>query len=127
LQIGRCAKTKDVMMADKHTLSVPRTLIVYYTKIASTPTPGIPKPITIQVPAPFPYKDNKAVPWRYDAEVCVDGNTENPSPVMILDNSVTNIAGIGGIARSDRIYTLEELQREETKEVVKDNKKRWEN
>jgi len=79
LQIGRCAKTKDVMMADEHTLPVPRPLVVYYTKSASTLTLGILKPIMIQVPAPFPYKDNKAVPWQYDAEVCVDGNAENPS------------------------------------------------
>jgi len=47
LQIGHCAKAKDVMMADKHTLPILRTLVVYYTKSASTPTPCIPKPITI--------------------------------------------------------------------------------
>jgi len=122
LQIGHYAKNKDVMMADEHTLPMPRPLVVYYTKSALIPTPCVPKPITIQVPMPFPYKDNKAVPWQYDMEVYVDGHVQNPSPVPIQDDLVTNITGVGGMTRSRWVYTPKKLQREKTKEVLKADK-----
>ncbi|KAJ1412413.1 G-patch domain [Sesbania bispinosa] len=67
-----------------------------------------PIPITIQVPTSFPYKDNKAVPWRYDVEVLVGdrqvGETNVDTP------NVTNIAGVGGMTRSGRIYTPDEFR-----------------
>ncbi|RDY06721.1 hypothetical protein CR513_09247, partial [Mucuna pruriens] len=49
---------------------------------------------------PFPYKNSKAVPWRYDVEV------------RTKSLSITNIARIGGITRSGRIYIPESLRKE---------------
>ncbi|KAJ1384902.1 hypothetical protein SESBI_42114 [Sesbania bispinosa] len=43
-----------------------------------------PRPITIQVPSPFPYKTSKAVPWKYDVQVGVgnvQGNQEG-APIV---------------------------------------------
>ena len=110
LQIGCYTKDKDIMMMDECTLPIPRPLDIYYTKSTLTLASFVPKLITIYVPTPFPYKDNKAVPWQYNAGVCVDGNTSKSSPIMIQENSVTNIAGIGGMTRSGRVYAPKEFQ-----------------
>ncbi|KAJ1394262.1 hypothetical protein SESBI_34365 [Sesbania bispinosa] len=70
--------------------------------------PNRPIPITIQVPTSFPYKDNKAVPWRYDVEVLVgDRQVEETN---VDTPNVTNIAGVGGMTRSGRIYTPDEFR-----------------
>ncbi|KAJ1386464.1 G-patch domain [Sesbania bispinosa] len=73
-----------------------------------------PRPITIQVPSPFPYKNSKAVPWRYDVQIGVgnvQGNQVNPS-IGPGAPTVTNISGVGGVTRSGRIYIPKELREE---------------
>ncbi|KAJ1416506.1 G-patch domain [Sesbania bispinosa] len=81
---------------------------VVQSRDAAVRTTNRPIPITIQVPTSFPYKDNKAVPWRYDVEVLVGdrqvGETNVDTP------NVTNIAGVGGMTRSGRIYTPDEFR-----------------
>ncbi|XP_017974534.1 PREDICTED: uncharacterized protein LOC108661595 [Theobroma cacao] len=63
--------------------------------------------MTIEVPKPFPYKDNKAVPWNYNCNVQVS-NTKKL--IAESQNDAANITGVGGITRSGCCYTLEALE-----------------
>ncbi|KAJ1406838.1 hypothetical protein SESBI_24814 [Sesbania bispinosa] len=88
-----------------------------------------PRPITIQVPSPFPYKNSKAVPWKYDVQVGVgnvQGNQVNPS-IGPGAPAVTNISGVRGMTRSGRIYIPKELQEVKDKEMGKEKEKRRSN
>ncbi|KAL2330665.1 hypothetical protein Fmac_018246 [Flemingia macrophylla] len=71
------------------------------------------KPLRITAPSPFPYKSDKVVPWVYDIQA-----TTNPD--------VTNIAGIGGMTRSGRIYTPNTLQHKAPKEKARTEEKKKE-
>lgn len=57
------------------------------------------EPITIHAPSPFPFKDTKAVPWKYGATVYI-GN----KPTILKEPSVTSIAGPSGMTRSGRVF-----------------------
>ncbi|KAJ1378424.1 hypothetical protein SESBI_47884 [Sesbania bispinosa] len=97
---------------------VPTPLTLHGTHNTQAPTCHGPRPITIQVPSPFPYKNSKAVPWKYDVQVRVgdvQGNRVDPS-IGHGALAVTNISGIGGMTRSGRIYTPKELQEVKEKE-----------
>ncbi|XP_017973148.1 PREDICTED: uncharacterized protein LOC108661379 [Theobroma cacao] len=63
--------------------------------------------MTIEAPKPFPYKDDKVVPWNYNCNVQVS----NAGKWMVesQDNAV-NITSVGGITRSECCYTLEALE-----------------
>jgi len=120
VQIG-CVGNNDVAAIDDSIPTFPKPLVIHYTKGVANLTPDGPRPITIKIPKPFPYKDNKAVPWRYNVEVCTDNAEEN----HVKDDSleipgVTNIVGIGGMTRSGRIYTSADLGVKQSKEIVKD-------
>ncbi|KAA0061241.1 uncharacterized protein E6C27_scaffold455G00760 [Cucumis melo var. makuwa] len=54
-----------------------------------------PKAMTVEIPGPFAYKDNHAVPWKYECQ-------------FITDNVVS--ATVGGITRSGRCYTPDNLK-----------------
>ncbi|XP_027337054.1 uncharacterized protein LOC113850691 [Abrus precatorius] len=110
VQIGHFKRKNEVLTVDEQSLTFLKPLVIHYTKCVDTPTTNGPRPITIQVPAPFPYKDNKAVPWKYDARVYSD--------TLV----VSNVAGVGGMTRSGRIYTPEELRKERTKEIERSSK-----
>ncbi|KAJ1391036.1 G-patch domain [Sesbania bispinosa] len=92
---------------------VPTPLTLHGTHNMQALTCCRPRPITIQVPSPFPYKTSKAVPWKYDVQVgvgSVQGNQVNPS-IGPGAPAVTNISGVGGMTRSGRIYIPKELQK----------------
>ncbi|KAL2319782.1 hypothetical protein Fmac_028751 [Flemingia macrophylla] len=54
-------------------------------------------PLRILAPRPFLYVFNKAVPWRYETHTS-------------LDEDISNIAGIGGMTRSGRVYSPKNMQ-----------------
>ncbi|CAK8535369.1 unnamed protein product [Lathyrus sativus] len=62
-------------------------------------------PLVICFPTPFPFDSTKAVPWNYGATGYVG---DNP---LVLEHNVTNIAGIGGVTRSGRVFAPEQTQR----------------
>ncbi|RDY11523.1 hypothetical protein CR513_03792, partial [Mucuna pruriens] len=78
----------------------PKPLIIHYNP-ASQPR----VPLIIQVPTKPTYRDNHVVPWRYREGEIAPLSQRKPSPTK----EVNNIAGIGGVTRSGRIYALEEL------------------
>jgi len=66
-EIGTARKEgEDVCMqsADKNP-SKPKPLVIHFTRDVATQKPRGFKPIPVNKPAPFPYKSDKAVPWRY--------------------------------------------------------------
>ncbi|XP_052728311.1 uncharacterized protein LOC108320289 [Vigna angularis] len=85
-------------------VTLPEPLIIRFTR--TTPTPVIQgrSPVVIHTPVPFPYKSEKAVPWRYGTHVvdegqCIESHFSSEDPV------VKNISSIGGMTRSGRIFT----------------------
>ncbi|XP_027337245.1 uncharacterized protein LOC113850932 [Abrus precatorius] len=69
--------------------------------------------------------DNKAVPWKYDAEVYVGNCKENQTQGVNSDTlSVSNIVGVGGMTRSGRIYPPKELRKERAKEIERSSKEK---
>ena len=64
----------------------------------------VPEPVvTIKVPLPFPYKDNKAVPWNYTCQIIANEK--------LVQEDTSDIAGVGGITRSGRCYSPESLEK----------------
>jgi hypothetical protein len=116
VQVGRRKNDEEVSAADNLAL---KPLVVHYTKNGITlPLDGL-RPITIQVPSAFPYKDNKAVTWRYDVHICVEDLKEDQSGGPIELSDVTNIVGFGGMTRSCHIYTPEKISHSSQREMVK--------
>uniref|UniRef100_A0A2N9IPC1 Uncharacterized protein n=1 Tax=Fagus sylvatica TaxID=28930 RepID=A0A2N9IPC1_FAGSY len=64
--------------------------------------------VVIQVPQPFPYHDNKRVPWNYGMKVI---STREGKPKMEEEVVGNLTSGLGGITRSGRCYTPEELEK----------------
>ena len=58
-------------------------------------------------PAPFPYKSDKAVPWRY-APQRPDGRKDESIVDDLSSAEVTNIFGTSDITRSGRIFAAPE-------------------
>jgi len=52
----------DVAAVDNLVPTFPKPLVIYYTKGVTNSTPNGPRSFIIQIPKPFSYKDNKAVP-----------------------------------------------------------------
>jgi len=88
-----------------------KPLVIHYTKGMTSSAPNGPRPITIQIPKPFPYKDNKVVPWRYNAKIYTNNPEESHIKNASLEiSNVANIAGVRGITLSGRIYTPNNLR-----------------
>ena len=64
--------------------------------------------VMIQVPQPFPYQYNKRVPWNYGMKVISTRKGKPKTEEEVVGNLTS---GLGGITRSGRCYTREELER----------------
>ena len=107
----------DVSVVDS-ILNFPKSLVVHYAKCTTSLAFSGPKIITIQVLKAFPYKDNKAVPWRYEVKVCVDGSDEKQSKNASSEaTNIRNVVGIGSMTRSGRIYYPSESRTKPYKET----------
>ncbi|KAI5436172.1 hypothetical protein KIW84_022579 [Lathyrus oleraceus] len=67
----------------------------------STPPANSTKHLDIKFTSPFPYKYDKAAPWRYEPTITVNG-VEKP---LVNNKVVTNIVDASGIMRSGRLLT----------------------
>ncbi|XP_027337884.1 uncharacterized protein LOC113851562 [Abrus precatorius] len=123
VQIRHPKEKNEVLTIDGQSSAFLKPLVIHYTKCMNTPDTNGPRPITIQIPAPFSYKDNKAVPWKYNAGVYVRNLKENQTQGVSSDTlAISNIVGVGGMTRSGRIYTFEDLRKERVKEIEKFSK-----
>ncbi|KAL2340334.1 hypothetical protein Fmac_008274 [Flemingia macrophylla] len=76
----------------------PQPLVIHINK-----EKGPVAPLRILMPSPFPYASNKAVPWRYEVHTS-------------LNEDISNIAEIGGMTRSGRVYSPKDMQDKAPKE-----------
>ncbi|KAA3483834.1 gag/pol polyprotein [Gossypium australe] len=88
--------------------SADRPLVIYYEAKKEEVKPKM----IIQVPSPFSYKDDRAVPWKYDVNIVAP---EKPKVVA------GDIGRVGHFARSGRCYSPERA--EPKKEATDLNKK----
>uniref|UniRef100_A0A2N9FB32 RNA-directed DNA polymerase n=1 Tax=Fagus sylvatica TaxID=28930 RepID=A0A2N9FB32_FAGSY len=75
--------------------------------------------VVIQVPQPFPYQDSKRIPWNYGMKVISTREGKPKTEEKVVGNLTS---GLGGITRSGRCYTPEELEkrRKEAGKAVED-------
>uniref|UniRef100_A0A2N9FEI0 RNA-directed DNA polymerase n=1 Tax=Fagus sylvatica TaxID=28930 RepID=A0A2N9FEI0_FAGSY len=64
--------------------------------------------VVIQVPQPFPYQDSKRIPWNYGMKVISTRESKPKTKEEVVGNLTS---GLGGITRSGRCYTPEELEK----------------
>jgi len=88
--------------------SKPKPLVIHFTKDITTQIPQGFQPPIAKMPAPFPYKSDKAVPWKYG----VQGPDERQDASVIRVGNgmpatkITNIFGTSGMTRSGRFLPL---------------------
>ena len=70
-------------------------------------------PIVFHVPGPFPYTYNNYIPWNYTAITYVG---KKP---LVLEPTITNIAGVGGMTQSGRIFAPEQPLKKNTLKSLK--------
>ena len=71
----------------------PRLITIFHdTEAAIIELPKIPIPVLmVEVPKPFPYKSQKAIPWDYNCN-------------YTHQTAVNDLTGVGGLTRSGRCY-----------------------
>ncbi|XP_025983160.1 uncharacterized protein [Glycine max] len=83
--------------------SNPKPLVIHFTRDGASQKPRGSQPILGKKPVPFPYRSNKAAPWRYAPQKL----NEKKDKVVGDDLSfakVTNIMGMSGVTRSGRVF-----------------------
>ncbi|KAA3485545.1 RNA-directed DNA polymerase (Reverse transcriptase), Ribonuclease H-like protein [Gossypium australe] len=87
------AEEKEICASDNQPSAIPysadRPLVIYYEAKKKEVKPTL----VIKVPSSFPYKDDKAVPWKYDANI-VAPESEKPKAV------IGDISRVGHFTRS---------------------------
>jgi len=94
IQVGSVSNN-HVAAVDDLVPTFPKPLVIHCIKGVTSLAPNGTRPVTIQIPKPFLYKDNKAVPWRYNAEVYTNNPEENHTSLEI--SNIANIARVGGM------------------------------
>ncbi|TYK10942.1 uncharacterized protein E5676_scaffold107G00240 [Cucumis melo var. makuwa] len=105
IEVNMITDASSNKKTSNETTSIWKPLVIHYEE-----KPSImsyiqkPKAMTIEIPGPFAYKDNHAIPWKYEYQ-------------FIPDNVVSTT--IGGITRRRRCYTLDNF-----KDVLKEDEVR---
>ena len=127
-----CVKKKEELgkltLATPPEMSKPDPVVIQYAtkrvvlqtaSVSTVQSPEKVPSVVIQVPQPFPYHDNKRVPWNYGMKVISIREGEPKTKEEVVRNLTS---GLGGITRSGRCYTPEELEkrRKEIGKTVED-------
>ena len=72
----------------------------------------------IQTPSSFPYKNDKAVPWKYGVSI-IQGEQKDES-VEQGKTAIDNISRIGDMTRSGRLFTPPKLRDEKIHEKIRE-------
>ena len=87
--------------------SKPKPLVIHFTRDVAAQKPRGFQPVPVEKPAPFPYKSDKAVPWRYASQGL--DRRKYASVVHVKGDlssaKVTNISGTSDMTHSGRIFT----------------------
>ena len=113
IEIGHVRREEgEVFMQLSDTnLGKPKPLVIHFTRDVTTQVPQGLQPAVVRTPSPFPYKSDKAVPWRYGLQG-PDGRQD--ASVMHVGASMstakfTNIYGMSGMTHSGHIFAPPEL------------------
>lgn len=71
-------------------------------------------PIVFHVAASFPFERTKSVPWNYNS------TTYARDKLIVLEPTITNIAGIGAITQSRRVFASKQQSKGKTHEGSKE-------
>lgn len=91
----------------------PKAFEIFCPSKESTPLVDSAKCLNIKMPALFPYKSDKMIPWGYEPTTIVNG-FEKP---LVNNRIVTNIVDERGLTKSGRVFTPANLRG--SKPVVK--------
>ncbi|RDY12893.1 hypothetical protein CR513_02248, partial [Mucuna pruriens] len=114
IQISWSREEKKVLMTHyERGTNPPKPVVTHFTKNAIVLAPSVPKSLIVKIPMPFPFKDSRAVPWKCGVKVQTKNNMNEQLQDDLGEGSaiVTNLTGIGGIMRSEQIYTQEVLRK----------------
>ncbi|XP_016681306.1 uncharacterized protein [Gossypium hirsutum] len=98
---GEICVSNNQSMASPY--SVDRPLVIYYEAKKEEVSREVKPSLIIEVPTHFSYKDNNAVPWKYDVNIVVPEGEK--SKVMNED-----VSGVGHFTRSERCYSPETVE-----------------
>jgi len=83
-------------------LSKPKPLVIHFTRDITTQRPSGFQPSIAKAPVPFPYKSDKAVPWKYGVQG--PNGRQDVSVIRVRNDipfaKITNIFGTSGMTRS---------------------------
>jgi len=96
LQIWHQRKEEEVFaqIGEESNIPRPKPLVIHFTRESVAPVEV--HPVVIQVPSPFPYKNDKAVPWKYGISVLNSSSCEKQEneATDIDKTTVDNILGL---------------------------------
>jgi len=117
LQVTHQKKEEGVFVGEEWVSQRPKPLVIQFTM----PTNSMPigrQPLVIQTPAAFPYKNDKAVPWKYGVSIIQE--EQKDESVESSKAAIDNISGIGGMTRSGRLFTPPVLRAEKSLETIRE-------
>ena len=79
----------------------PKPLVIHFTRNTAPQRPQHPSAVSGGRSIMFPYKNSRAVPWRYAPP---GGRKEEVTDINSLSPKVTNITGLSGITHSGRVF-----------------------
>jgi len=118
LKIWHQRKEEEVFaqIGEESNIPRPKALVIHFTRESVAPVEV--HPVVIQVPSRFPYKNDKAVPWKYGISVLNNNSCEKQEneATDVDKTTVDNISRIGGMTRSGHLFTPPELRNGKTLE-----------
>ncbi|XP_050877865.1 uncharacterized protein LOC127081679 [Lathyrus oleraceus] len=108
LHISNVTKNEDVL-AIEPCFNLPKPYEIPYYSSGVFPTNSHQSPVEICMPTPFPYESTKVVPWKYEittVDKIVEGS-KDVEVIKVVNEDVTNIAGMSRMTHSGQIYTPE--------------------
>ncbi|KAL5191293.1 hypothetical protein HKD37_04G010587 [Glycine soja] len=92
-----------IQLANKESPARPKPLVIHFTRDVTSQKPRGPRLVLGSKPAPFPYRRNKAVPWRYALQKLSE-KKEEANDTDLPFAKVTNITGLSGVTRSGHVF-----------------------
>jgi len=112
LQICHQRKEEEVFaqIGEESNIPRPKPLVIHSTRESMVLAEV--HPMVIQIPSPFPYKNDKVVSWKYGINVLNNDSCEKQEneTTYVDKTTVDNIFGIGGMTISGPLFTPPELR-----------------
>jgi hypothetical protein len=100
VQVGYSRRDASIDMVESQD---PTPFEIPYQRVEIQIPVGKIDPMIFRAPAPFYFKSTKEVPWNYLPTVSV-----GEEPITGIEPTIDNIAGIGGMTRSGRIFSSDQ-------------------